>query len=157
MCRRIVGARGPLQTRLHSGGKPDIAPFDPGRINMRSSMLDNLLFGRIDTTQMNAEVDIQEHVRAAVRHFGLEGDVRVRGLDYGVGNRGRLLVLDGTLRHLEDCAGVIEALTSGPLAPESLLVVTDTAEEAALLPVQVTVERSGAVHIAQASSPVVLA
>ena len=178
LCRRIVGARGPLQTRLHSGGKPDIAPFDPGRINMRSSMLDNLLFGRIDTTQMNAEVDIQEHVRAAVRHFGLEGDVRVRGLDYGVGNRGRLLtvrqqasielaravlrqpdllVLDGTLRHLEDCAGVIEALTSGPLAPESLLVVTDTAEEAALLPVQVTVERSGAVHIAQASSPVVLA
>lgn len=178
LCRRIVGARGPLQTRLHSGGKPDIAPFDPGRINMRSSMLDNLLFGRVDTTQMNAEVDIQEHVRAAVRHFGLEGDVRVRGLDYGVGNRGRLLtvrqqasielaravlrqpdllVLDGTLRHLEDCAGVIEALTSGPLAPESLLVVTDTAEEAALLPVQVTVERSGAVHIAQASSPVVLA
>ncbi len=69
-----------------------------------------------------------------MQHFGLEGDVRIRGLDYGVGNRGRLLtvrqqasielaravlrqpdllVLDGTLRHLEDCAGVIEALTVG--------------------------------------------
>lgn len=88
---RIVGARGFVQAALAGRNGRGIEPYDPARINPRSSILDNLLFGRIDTARMHGEAEIRAQVRAAVRTFGLEGGIRLRGLEFQVGNRGRLL------------------------------------------------------------------
>ncbi|MBE7247269.1 MAG: ABC transporter ATP-binding protein, partial [Actinomycetospora chiangmaiensis] len=66
--------------------------YDPNRINPRSTVLDNLLFGRIDTARMHGEAIIQREARAVFREFDLERLIQLRGLDKEVGNRGQLLI-----------------------------------------------------------------
>ncbi|SDM30606.1 putative ABC transport system ATP-binding protein [Methylobacterium phyllostachyos] len=169
--RRVVGARDPLHEALRTRGVPDVEAFDPDRINMRSSMLDNLLFGRIDAGHGLASDVIQAAVRGAVRRFELEDDVRVRGLDYAVGNRGqaltqrqralieigraalrqpRAIIIDGTLRHISDLDRVIATLSEGPYAPGCLIVCAETPAEAAAMPVQIVIGATGRTEILQA-------
>ncbi len=69
----------------------DIETYDPARINPRASVLDNILFGRIDTARMHSEEIIQREVLAVFREFDLEDGIRRRGLERQVGNRGLLL------------------------------------------------------------------
>ncbi len=88
---RIVGARGVVQAFMHGHDGCDIESYDPNRINPRSTVLDNLLFGRIDTARMHGEQIIQREARAVFRQFELERQIQRRGLEKEVGNRGQLL------------------------------------------------------------------
>ena len=88
---RLVSARGRVQDALEGPTGNEVEPYDPGRINARMSILDNLLFGRINTAVAHGERTIQAQVGAVVRAFGLEAGIRGRGLDFAVGNRGQLL------------------------------------------------------------------
>lgn len=161
---RIVGARGFVQAAFEGRDGHGIEPYDPGRINPRSSILDNLLFGRIDTARMRGEAEIRAQVRAAVRSFGLEEGIRRRGLEFQVGNRGRLLdarqqaavslarallrrpeilVVDGwsALRD-SGLAAHAEALVA-EMPDSSLIAVVGSAAEADDFPARVTVRPAG--------------
>ncbi|MBP1182478.1 ABC transporter transmembrane domain-containing protein [Methylobacterium sp. PvR107] len=92
LAMRIVGARGIVQGFMHGDDGCDVESYDPNRINPRSTVLDNLLFGRIDTARMHGESLIQREARAVFREFDLERPIQRRGLEKDVGNRGQLLV-----------------------------------------------------------------
>ncbi|WP_430911619.1 ABC transporter transmembrane domain-containing protein [Methylobacterium sp. sgz302541] len=89
--QRLVGARGRVQAALEGPPGGGIEPYDPSRINPLMSILDNLLFGRIDMARGHGEAAIQREVRAVVREFGLEEGIRRRGLQHEVGNKGQFL------------------------------------------------------------------
>ncbi|MGH1569615.1 hypothetical protein ACRAWG_01735 [Methylobacterium sp. P31] len=91
LTNRIVGARGIVQGFMHGDHGCDVESYDPNRINPRSTVLDNLLFGRIDTARMHGEALIQREARAVFREFDLERPIQRRGLEKEVGNRGQLL------------------------------------------------------------------
>lgn len=91
LTKRIVGARGIVQGFMHGDDGCDVESYDPNRINPRSTVLDNLLFGRIDTARMHGEAIIQREARAVFREFDLERPIQRRGLEKEVGNRGQLL------------------------------------------------------------------
>jgi len=91
LVKRIVGARGVVQGFMHGDDGCDVESYDPNRINPRSTVLDNLLFGRIDTARMHGEALIQKEARAVFREFDLERPIQRRGLEKEVGNRGQLL------------------------------------------------------------------
>lgn len=141
---RLVSARGPVQLALQGADGDNVEPYDPFRINSRSSILDNLLFGRIDTAQMHGEAYIQKEVRAVVRELDLEAAIRLRGLDYEVGNRGRnltlrqkvltdlaraivrrpeILVVDGALDHLDGRAEMLSEVVAEALPNATLVTV----------------------------------
>jgi len=163
MRSRIVGARFFVQQALQGPDGHGIEPYDPARINPLASVLDNLLFGRIDVARMHGEVEIQSQVRAAVRAFDLEAGIRRRGLEFEVGNRGRhlsarqqaavdlvrallrrpdILLVDGTAAALEGGLGRLVAALDPDMAETSLIAVAGPGE-AACLPEQVTVARAG--------------
>lgn len=91
LAKRMVGARGVVQGFMHGDDGCDVESYDPNRINPRSTVLDNLLFGRIDTARMHGEALIQQEARAVFREFDLERPIQRRGLEKDVGNRGQLL------------------------------------------------------------------
>ncbi|MGT2478756.1 hypothetical protein ACU4GR_07490 [Methylobacterium oryzae CBMB20] len=80
-----------VQGFMHGDDGCDVESYDPNRINPRSTVLDNLLFGRIDTARMHGEALIQREARAVFREFDLERPIQRRGLEKEVGNRGQLL------------------------------------------------------------------
>ncbi|AWN40014.1 ABC transporter transmembrane domain-containing protein [Methylobacterium durans] len=165
---RIVKARGLVQSALGGVDGTGIEPYDPDRINPRISILENLLFGRINTRRMHAEADMREHVLAAVRRFDLEEWIERRGLDFDVGNRGQLLTEDQRARIelaraavtlpailvVEDAGALDRTLVGFLAAPDwsagrtSLVLFTASAALAADLDVRITVGPGGA-----ASSP----
>ncbi|MGT2485628.1 hypothetical protein ACU4GA_05580 [Methylobacterium oryzae CBMB20] len=91
LAKRIVGARAVVQGFMHGDDGCDVESYDPNRINPRSTVLDNLLFGRIDTARMHGEALIQKEARAVFREFDLERPIQRRGLEKEVGNRGQML------------------------------------------------------------------
>ena len=152
---RIVAARGPVRLALNGTHGDDVEPYDPRRINTRSSVLDNLLFGRIDGARMHGEAHIQREVRSVVREMDLETAIRLRGLDYAVGNRGRhltarqqamvdlarailrrpeMLVVDGVVEHLDGGAAALRDVVAETLPEASLIAVVGRAADAAPLP-----------------------
>ncbi len=106
---RIAGARGIVQAAMHGADGCDIESYDPARINPRSTVLDNLLFGRIDTARMHGEAIIQREARAVFQEFDLEAGIRRRGLEHQVGNRGQQLTERVRVR-----LGLARALLRGP-------------------------------------------
>ncbi|RZK98431.1 MAG: hypothetical protein EOO66_00345 [Methylobacterium sp.] len=172
---RLVAARYTVREALRrEDGTEDVEPYDPERINRHSSILDALLFGRINTARMHGEAEIQRQVRLVVQEFDLERRIRLRGLDFPVGNRGRLLtprqqalvdlarailrrpeilVVDGTIPHLDGGASaLIAAVTSG--GPQiSLVAVAATEAEAAPFPVRLRFDTTGSVRVETAPEP----
>ena len=161
---RIAGARGIVQAGMHDDGCA-IESYDPTRINPLSTVLDNLLFGRIDTARMHGEAIIQREARAVFREFDLEAGIRRRGLEHQVGNRGRNLTervrvrlgLAGAIlrgpevlvvdRVGEQLDGGVDTLleVAGALLPEASLVACVThAAEAARFPARLPVAQAGA-------------
>ncbi|GEP05252.1 ABC transporter ATP-binding protein [Methylobacterium oxalidis] len=114
---RIVAARGSVQAALRGPDGHEIEPYAPEAINPRSTILDNLLFGRINTRRMHAEAEVREHVQAAARRFDLEMAIQRRGLDFEVGNRGQHLTDDQRAK-----IDLARALIKNPV----ILVVEDT-------------------------------
>lgn len=162
---RIVGARAVVQGFMHGKDGCDIESYDPNRINPRSTVLDNLLFGRIDTARMHGEALIQREARAVFQQFDLERPIQKRGLEKEVGNRGQLLaervrvrvglarailrnpeilVVDRVDEHLEQ--GVDTLLdVAGATLPEASLVASLSAEaDPARFPARLPIGRSEA-------------
>jgi len=148
LAMRIVGARAVVQGMMHGEDGCDVESYDPNRINPRSTVLDNLLFGRIDTARMHGEALIQREARAVFREFDLERPIQRRGLDKAVGNRGQLLaervrvriglarailrdpeilVVDRVDEHLEHGVETLLAVTGAAL-PRASLVASLSAE-----------------------------
>ncbi|WP_375455191.1 ABC transporter transmembrane domain-containing protein [uncultured Methylobacterium sp.] len=166
---RLVSARYAIREALQrADGREDVEPYDPERINRHSSVLDALLFGRINTARMHGEAEIQRQVRLAVRAFDLERGIRLRGLDHGVGNRGRLLtvrqqalidlarailrrpeilIVDGAIPHLDGGAAALIAAAEDGAPGMSLVAVAATEAEAAAFPTRLRVSLTGAVAV----------
>ncbi|NEU12895.1 ABC transporter ATP-binding protein [Methylobacterium sp. BTF04] len=155
---RLVAARGPVRLALQGADGDDVEPYDPHRINTRSSILDNLLFGRIDTARMHGEAYIQQEVRVVVKELGLEAAIRRRGLDYAVGIRGRnltprqqvltdltraivrrpeILVVDGACAHLDGGAASLRTIVTEALPDTTLVAIVGSIAEAAAFGVSV--------------------
>ncbi|KAB1070305.1 ABC transporter ATP-binding protein [Methylobacterium planeticum] len=130
---RVVKARHAVEEALNADGEEAIELYDPETINCRSSIMDNLLFGRINLTKVHAEAQVNRHIHAVIEEFGLESDVNLRGLDFRVGNKGQslaayqrividlvrslvrrpeLLIVDGAIERLEGAGlhGTAQAL-----------------------------------------------
>ncbi|MBX9876530.1 MAG: ABC transporter ATP-binding protein/permease [Thermoleophilia bacterium] len=152
MLERLVAARGPVRLALQGPDGDDVEPYEARRINSRSSVLDNLLFGRIDTAQMHGEAFIQREVRAVVQELDLETAIRLRGLDYDVGNRGRnltlrqqvltdlvraivrqpeILVVDGALDHLDGGAETLSTVVVDALPDVTHISIVASRADAA--------------------------
>ena len=149
---RIVGARDRIQDALNDGACGGaVEPFDRERINPYMSILDNLLFGRIDGERAHGEADIQREVRAALREVDLEEGVCRRGLQHQVGNRGQnltgrqrakldlarallrkpeVLVVDGTIGELEGGAAMLLDVARHELGSATLIAVAANTAEA---------------------------
>jgi putative ABC transport system ATP-binding protein len=163
LANRIVGARAVVQAFMHGQDGCDIESYDPSRINPRSTVLDNLLFGRIDTARMHGEALIQREARAVFRQFDLERPIQKRGLEKEVGNRGQLLaervrvrvglarailrhpeilIVDRVDEHLEH--GVDTLLdVAGATLPEASVVASLSAEaDPARFPARLPIGRS---------------
>lgn len=152
---RIAGARGVVQDAMNGHEGFDVETYDPARINPRASVLDNILFGRIDTAKMHSEENIQREVLEVFREFDLETGIRRRGLERQVGNRGLLLpervrvrlgltrallrqpevlVVDRVCDHLEGGADTLLAVIDEMLPAGSLLASVSTEAEAGQFP-----------------------
>lgn len=152
---RVVAARAIIRSALEGPDGPHVDPYDPHLINTRSSILDNVLFGRIDTARTHGEMYIQEQVRSVMRELDLEPSVRLRGLDHAVGIRGRqlttrqqaavdltrailrqpeILVVDGTLTHLGCDTEDFQALLAEVLPHATLIATVANQAEATCFP-----------------------
>ncbi|MDP4022667.1 ABC transporter ATP-binding protein/permease [Methylobacterium sp. NEAU 140] len=161
---RIVGARGAVQDAMHGADGCDIEPYDPARVSPRASVLDNLLFGRIDTARMHGEAIIQREARAVFRQFDLEHAIQRRGLEQQVGNRGQalaervrvrlgltrallrrpeILVADRVAEHLDEDAETLLRIVAETLPEASLIATVASAAEAARFPAQVRIAPAG--------------
>ncbi|WP_342167267.1 ABC transporter transmembrane domain-containing protein [Methylobacterium sp. SD21] len=160
---RIVGARGIVQDAMNGEENCDIETYDPTRINPRASVLDNVLFGRIDTARMHGEEIIQREVLAVCREFDLENGIRRRGLERQVGNRGillpervrvrlgltrallrqpEILVVDRVTDHLEGGAATLLKVVED-IAPRASVIASVSGDaETALFPDTLRVEQT---------------
>lgn len=158
---RIVGARNIVQNFMDGVEGCDIETYDPALINPRASVLDNVLFGRIDMARMHGEEIIQREVLAVFREFDLENGIRRRGLEKQVGNRGillpervrvrlgltrallrqpEILVVDRAADHIEGGAGTLLRVVED-IAPDASLIASVSSEaEAARFPATLRVE-----------------
>jgi putative ABC transport system ATP-binding protein len=161
MRARIVGARNIIQDAMQGPEEYDVETYDPTRINPRASVLDNVLFGRIDTARMHSEAIIQREVKAVFQEFDFELRIRRRGLEKQVGNRGQLLpervrvrlgltrallrrpeilVIDRVGDHLDGGVETLLAVT-GDILPQSSVIASVSSEaEAAAFPQTVRID-----------------
>ena len=161
---RVVGARGIVQDAMDAEDGCDIETYDPARINPRASVLDNVLFGRIDTARMHGEEIIQREVLAVCREFDLENGIRRRGLEKQVGNRGillpervrvrmgltrallrqpEILVVDRAADHLEGGVQTLIEVVAEILPEASLIASVSSESETALFPTILPVGPAG--------------
>ena len=149
---RVVRAREAVEEALNADAEGAIELYDPETINRRSSIMDNLLFGRINLTKVHAEAQVNRHIHAVIEEFGLESDVNLRGLDFRVGNKGQslapyqrividiarslvrrpeILIVDGAIERLEGAGlhGVIDVLFEDR-ADMSVVAVVDSEAQA---------------------------
>ncbi len=165
MRARIVGARNIIQDAMHGPEEYDVETYDPTRINPRASVLDNVLFGRIDTARMHSEAIIQREVKAVFQEFDFELRIRRRGLEKQVGNRGQLLpervrvrlgltrallrrpevlVIDRVSDHLDGGAETLLSVIGDVVPRASVIASVSTEAEAAPFPQTLRIEAAEA-------------
>ncbi|MGH6874430.1 MAG: ABC transporter ATP-binding protein, partial [Aestuariivirgaceae bacterium] len=91
--QKIVEARTMFLERLPEKLKEAIQIYDPERYNHATSLLDNMLFGRIAHKQADGAEKIRSVVRKVLDEAGLYGEVIDVGLDFDVGAGGRRLTM----------------------------------------------------------------
>ena len=111
---RIVRARRSLRIYLPQTYQSAIDLYDIANPILASSILDNLLFGRIGYDIANAEVKVTELVQSILRDLGLEQHLISRGLAFDVGAGGR---------QLQPRQRAVVALARGLLARPDTLVL----------------------------------
>ena len=160
---RLVAARAAVRVALQKLDGEDVEPYDPGRINKSSSILDNLLFGRINSARMHGDAYIQQEVRSVVRELGLDNAIRLRGLDYAGGNRGQnlnkrqqvltnlaraiirrpeILVVDGGYAHLEGGVATLLSIADAEDVGMTLIAIVESEADAGAFPTRVRLDRN---------------
>lgn len=91
MEKRLLSARKAFAEDLPSEMLEKISFFDIDTYNPASSVLDNALFGKINTTLSNATIKIQQLVESAIDELDLKLYILEIGLDFEVGTSGRRL------------------------------------------------------------------
>lgn len=78
--------------RVRAALGPDAPPaYDPDLWNARLGLRDNLLFGHLDPADVSADRRVRALLHEALDRAGLTDEVRRRGLDFDVGERGARL------------------------------------------------------------------
>jgi putative ABC transport system ATP-binding protein len=91
--QKIVEARTMFLEGLPEELKEAIQIYDPERYNHATSLLDNMLFGRIAHKQADGAEKIRSVVRKVLDEADLYGEVIDVGLDFNVGAGGRRLTM----------------------------------------------------------------
>jgi putative ABC transport system ATP-binding protein len=91
--QKIVETRTMFLEGLPAELKEAIQIYDPERYNHSTSLLDNMLFGRIAHKQADGAEKIRSAVRKVLDEAGLYGEVIDVGLDFNVGAGGRRLTM----------------------------------------------------------------
>ena len=90
--QKIVEARTMFLQALPEGLKEVIQVYDPERYNHATSLLDNMLFGRIAHKQADGAQNSLSRAKV-LDEAGLYGEVIDVGLDFNVGSGGRRLTM----------------------------------------------------------------
>ncbi|MGE3831450.1 MAG: ABC transporter ATP-binding protein, partial [Parvibaculaceae bacterium] len=91
LMKRIVEARKAFHDGLPESLKSAIERYDPAVYNKASSVLDNVLFGRVGNKHADGAERIRTTVRSVLDELALSNDVIKIGLDFNVGVGGRRL------------------------------------------------------------------
>ncbi|WP_102108687.1 ABC transporter ATP-binding protein [Oceaniglobus roseus] len=92
LMRRIVEVRGKIHAGMPDALKPLIEVYETGRYIRSATLLENLLFGKVDTFQSDAERKVRTVASEVLgRDPALCRDVQTIGLCYGIGPAGRRL------------------------------------------------------------------
>jgi putative ABC transport system ATP-binding protein len=91
LTKRIVDARKAFHDGLPENLKSAIERYDPAVYNNASSVLDNVLFGRVGHKHVDGAERIRTIVRSVLDELELSDDVVKIGLDFNVGVGGRRL------------------------------------------------------------------
>jgi len=90
---RIVEARNAFHDGLPDALKDDIEIYDPDAYTVTASLLDNVVFGRLNSKHADGAERIQEIVRDLLNQQGLYKEFLSSGLDFEVGTGGKRLTL----------------------------------------------------------------
>ncbi len=87
----ILEARALFRTELPEALKNAVEFFDAGAYNKASTLLDNVLFGKVAFGQAQAQSKLARFVRMTLDELSLSDDVMLFGLDFSVGVAGARL------------------------------------------------------------------
>lgn len=90
---RIVEARQAFHDGLPDNLKDDIEIYDPASYTASASLMDNVVFGRLNSKHADGAERIREIVRDLLDQLGLYKDFLSSGLDFEVGTGGKRLTL----------------------------------------------------------------
>ncbi|WP_419913138.1 ABC transporter transmembrane domain-containing protein [Hoeflea sp.] len=88
---KLLTARDSLRAMLEKEHSGAIAFLDPDSFNPALSVLDNILFGRIDARRIGARERVLNSIKSLLESSGVSDTVFHIGLSYDVGNGGRNL------------------------------------------------------------------
>ncbi|MBS0563706.1 MAG: ABC transporter ATP-binding protein [Proteobacteria bacterium] len=93
MKERIVRARQQFHAGLPASLQGQIEAYDPARYMPSASLMDNVVFGRVNNRHADGAERVQEIVRGLMDRLGLYDDFLSIGLDFEVGTGGKRLTL----------------------------------------------------------------
>ena len=88
---RILIARKKLIETINRSGQNPVAFYDTESYNSASSVLDNVLLGRVASTVAEGSERVEEAIRNLLDEMGLTDDIFRIGLEYNIGTGGKRL------------------------------------------------------------------
>ena len=90
---RIVDVRQQFHAGLPDDLKDQIEIYEPTKYMASASLMDNVIFGRVNNKQADGPERVQEIVRTLLTQLGLNEEFLAIGLDFEVGTGGKRLTL----------------------------------------------------------------
>jgi putative ABC transport system ATP-binding protein len=90
---RIVDVRQQFHAGLPEDLKDQIEIYDPANYMASASLMDNVVFGRVNNKHADGPERVQEIVRTLLDQLGLYDEFQSIGLDFDVGTGGKRLTL----------------------------------------------------------------
>ncbi len=88
---RLLDIRRKVRAAIEKSGESTVAFHDPDRFNPSLSLLDNILFGRIDARRIGARERVLKAIKTQLEASGVSDALFHIGLSYDVGTGGRNL------------------------------------------------------------------
>ena len=89
--QRLLDARNVVRKALEEQGDDAVSFHDPDRFNPSLTLLDNILFGRIDARRVGARERVLTAIKGLLETSGVSDSVFLIGLSFDVGTGGRNL------------------------------------------------------------------